>query len=655
MRLALALFAACLLAAPAQAATYWVAPDSASALGAGSPYMNGSDSALTAFPNGPKTLAWFNENAQPGDVCRFKSGSYGQVAIDPRNRNTTSALRIRYYGFPQDPGAVRVANVQIGESAGRWGSYITVKWVTTTSGFAGVEGWASGGVVPTGDSLVNCRSAVANSVSLQGHGCVLDSLTLSGTNTTSGVWFSVNGAYGCNDPATTATELCANRPILEVYETVRANRITNSTFTVSRPSGTNDWKLFRWTAADSTLFFNNTVNCTLSTTTGGFMGLELYMSKYSQIQGNTWNFVMNATPAGTHAFWSLRDSSRNNRFVSNTVTATGSGACSFMPTNAGSFPAGNGRNYYGYNTLKVATPQASAGVLWFQDGMQTDTLEANTVATSSTEALLNNAGSRSDGAVVRHNTFLTAGATAVRMLGTFATASVPPRLVANVYYCQSANSASVNNVMVHSGVALDSAGVYFSLGSPQAVHAVRYGNQVGAPGSGNGLGGTQSVWGSPRLADSTYAALDGRVLKTGYAVGSLWNDGYAGIGISDADVTAPAVAITYPADTSYTWTANETMPLAWTASDAVGVTSIVVQYGSTDDPSTEPTSWSTVTTLAGGTTSYNWTMASVATRYGYVRVRALDAAGNVGGGAQVYKFNRSPDEPGRGTSSEGVD
>lgn len=52
------------VAAPSWAATYWVAPDSASGLGAGSPYMNGSDSALTAFPNGPKTFR--TEQNNPG-------------------------------------------------------------------------------------------------------------------------------------------------------------------------------------------------------------------------------------------------------------------------------------------------------------------------------------------------------------------------------------------------------------------------------------------------------------------------------------------------------------------------------------------------------------------------------------------------------------
>lgn len=133
----------------------------------------------------------------------------------------------------------------------------------------------------------------------------------------------------------------------------------------------------------------------------------------------------------------------------------------------------------------------------------------------------------------------------------------------------------------------------------------------------------------------------------GCAVGSEWPGGFAGIGVSDADVTAPAVSLTFPADTSYTWTGGETMPLTWTASDAVGISAIVIQYGSTPVPNTEPTSWSTVTTLAGNATSYNWVMAGVSQSYGFVRVRAVDAAGNIGSDSQVYKtFRTEQNNPG---------
>lgn len=641
-----ALIALALLSAPAQSATYWVAPDSTLGLGIGSPYRTGSDTS-SAFPDGPTTLAWFNENAGPGDICRFKSGDYGTTPIDPKERNTTSSSRIAYYGFPQDVGGVRVHNVQIGESAGRWGSNITVRWVTTTSAFSGIQGWFSGGVSPQRDSIVNCRSEVANEITVHGNYHVLDSLSLRGTRSGSGggAWFFMGGAYSCDNPSTPSPNIepCSWTQPITYDAPIYSNVIKNCTFnaTLSYSGSNGGVQMFRFTRADSMTFFNNTVVCTVGTTTGYFFGLETYNVDQLNVQGNTWTFVMNSTPTGSHGFWSQRDLSDGNRYLSNTVTSTGSGASSFMLSNSGSWPGGNDSTYFGYNTIKVANPQASTGVFWFYDGSKTDTLEHNTISTSSTAPCLTIDGVDFEGMVVRHNTFFTNGPTAVDLTGASGDVTTPSRLTSNVYYCQTANSTTTPNVKVASPTQLDSAGVFFSLGSSTAANAILYGAFNGAPGSGGNFGGTRAQWCSPMLEDSTYATLDGRVTAAGCGVGDAWNDGYVGIGVSDADVTPPVVSITFPADTSYTWTGSETMPLTWTASDAVGVSSIIVQYGSTSDPAVEPTSWGTVTTLAGAATSYSWVMAGVSTRYGMVRIRAVDAAGNIGVDTQTYKFNVS--------------
>ena len=134
------------LAGASRAATYWVSPT-------GSSGASGADSSANA-----KTLAWFNANAVAGDVCRFKSGTYSSP-IQPAGKGT-SGNRIRYYGFPQDPGAVRVTNIKFGGGSNNQGSYCTAKWFTTTSGFSAVDGIESPTFYPVGDSIVNVRVAV---------------------------------------------------------------------------------------------------------------------------------------------------------------------------------------------------------------------------------------------------------------------------------------------------------------------------------------------------------------------------------------------------------------------------------------------------------------------------------------------------------------
>ena len=629
MRLLLAL-ALLLLAAPLQAATYWVSPTG----GTDSTVYSGAD---TSGANA-RALSLANSTVRPGDVVRFKSGAY-TAPISPTNSGSSSS-RIRYYGFPQDPGAVRVTNVQFGRASDpSYGDYCTARWVTTTSAFTGNSGLFNYGVFPRGDSIVACRSAVGNVVTVAGNYHVYDSLTVAGTNNSAGAWIRVSGGYDCK-PLSTCSPC---NPVTNFYRSA-GNQIKNSTFTLTRSAGVGSFQCVKFEAADSTVFFNNTVTVTLGSTDSYFFGLELYNCDYSWVQGNTWTFTMSGTPAGARGFWSLRDWSTHNRFLSNTLTATGSGAMSFMLTNSGSCSGSVTDNYFGYNTLKVATPQTDAGMLWFQNGLRADTLEFNKIATSSTRPLLTlTTNTDNFGGVIRHNTFFTAGPVAVDLTGGTGSRTSPTLLASNIFYCQSPNSVSFQNVRALYPTQLDSAGVFFSLGAATAANAIYYGGVLGAPGSGGTFGGAEAMWCSPRLVDSTYAAFDGRATSTGCAVSGTWHDGYAGAAVYDPDATPPAVSITFPADTSYTWSGSETMPMTWTASDAVGVTSIVVQYGSTSDPAVAPTSWNTLTTLGGGVTSYNWIMASVATRYGFVRVLGYDAAGNVGSDSQVYKFNPPPD------------
>lgn len=534
------LVALALFAAPAHAATYWVSPT-------GSASASGADSLSNA-----KSLAWFNANAAPGDICRFKSGTYA-TAIQP-NVDGTASNRIRYYGFPQDPGAVRVTNIQFGYARG---DYCTVKWVTTTDGLTGCYGAA--GQYPVGDSLVNCRTTNGGQgLTVTGKSCVFDSLQISGNLSGGGQqhWISL---YVGGNPA----------PWF-----VTNNVIKNCTFTTNvNVSG--DLHIVGIAHGAYNTFYRNTFNVTVQNVSGYFFGVEQYEGYYNNFQENVWNFAMSGSAAGSRGLWCHRDSSSYNRYVGNTVNVTGSGGdLSFMLSNSGSYPGTTGNNYYGGNFIKNHRPQGGTGVFWFYDGTRRDTLEFNTIATDATNSLISIPGGQMNGTVIRHNTFITSGATAIDAGS--ASASNNPRLASNIYYCRGTNGAGAENIKVPSGARLDSAGVFFSLGSSTAARAISYGGTAGAPGSGGNYGlAAQSKWGSPRFADSTFATLDPRVASPGIAVGSNWTDGFAGaVPFATGDAIPPVTV----GNLAVTQVDSVSAVLAWTAPGDDGLTGTASQY-----------------------------------------------------------------------------
>lgn len=594
-----------LLAAPAHAATYWVSPT-------GTSTASGADSLANA-----KSLAWFNANAAPGDVCRFKSGSYSSPIMP--NVDGTAANRVRYYGFPQDPGAVRVTDIQFGYQRG---DYCTVKWVTTTNGMTGCYG--ASGAYPVGDSLVNCRTTNGGQgINIMGKSCVFDSLQISGTLSGGGQQHWISMYVGGNPAPWFVTN----------------NVIKNCTFTPTVNVG-GDLHIVGIAHGAYNTFYRNTFNVTVLGVSGYFFGVEQYEGYYNSFQENVWNFAMNGNAAGSRGLWCHRDSSSWNRYVRNTVNVTGSGgSLSFMLSNSGSYPGTTGHNYYGGNFIKDHAAQGGTGVFWFYDGTRQDTLEFNTIATDTNEPLINIPGGEMNGTVIRHNTLFTHGPTAISAGS--ASASNSPRLASNIYYCRAANGAGSENIKVPSGARLDSAGVFFSLGSSTAARAISYGGAAGAPGSGGNYGlAAQSVWGSPRFADSTYATLDPSVASPGFAVGSNWTDGFAGARpFATGDVTPPATV----SNLAYTQVDSASVALAWTSPGDDGMTGTATLYDLrwSATPFT-PATFASATpvspqppTISGGLTqTYAKLGLSPGTTY-YFALRARDEAGNWSGVSNV--------------------
>ena len=92
-----------------------------------------------------------------------------------------------------------------------------------------------------------------------------------------------------------------------------------------------------------------------------------------------------------------------------------------------------------------------------------------------------------------------------------------------------------------------------------------------------------------------------------------------------ADVTAPLVALTSPTG-GEAWEVSTTHAVTWTATDAVGVTSVDVEYSvsSADGP------WLAIALGLENTGTVDWILPSTPAADAWVRVTARDAAGNSG-------------------------
>ena len=142
---------------------------------------------------------------------------------------------------------------------------------------------------------------------------------------------------------------------------------------------------------------------------------------------------------------------------------------------------------------------------------------------------------------------------------------------------------------------------------------------------GSATSGNSSIydgWGEAGATDSTL-----------FLNATLW----ATRRTTTADVTAPVVSVSAP-DGGETWKAGSTHAVSWTASDAVGVSSVDLAY-STDGGASFPNAIATGIVNSG---SWSWTVPNTPSGTARVRVLARDAAGNVGrdSSAAVFTIDR---------------
>jgi hypothetical protein len=397
------LAAVLLLAAPAMgsARTYWVSP-------VGIAGRTGADSLADAT-----TLGWFNANAEAGDVCRFRSGRYADP-VQPEHDGTRAA-RIRYYGFPRDPGAVTVANIRFGYQRG---SFCTARWLHTEHGIAGCDGVS--GVYVRGDSIASCWTEHGDDgLLVRGKDCVFDSLRIKGSITGTGQTHWIDLFVGGNPPAWFSASNVISHCRFDAY------------VLTSGPQG--DVHVLGMGHGIENVIRNNRFEIEIEHCQGYFFAVELYEGYRNVFDRNTWNVHVRGPILGSRGVWCHRDSSSENRWTNNDVTVEGRGGdLSFMLTNPGSFASTTGHNTFANNRIRDDLPQPNTGVFWFYDGTRGDTIEGNTIVTRAMNpALLVEHKHEVDASVFRGNTYRTGGLVAFDCTRTVVVNS--PQLIDETY------------------------------------------------------------------------------------------------------------------------------------------------------------------------------------------------------------------------------
>lgn len=513
------LLALLLVASPVRAGTFWVAPSAADGgIGVGTGTRADSTGSDTTAGHA-KTLAWFNANALKGDICRFKSGTYSDP-IQP-SKAGTAGQRIYYYGFPQDPQGVRVANIILGTTgtSGAPGSYVTVKWCKTTSGFTGIVTTPYSGIAATNDSIVACRGISNNGIGWTGDHNTFDSLTVTGTVTQSGQTGYLNGY-----------QILASANDAEPQYYVTANRFTNSTLTVTVNIPSGDFMMVRGGFDSLCVIEGNTFNTTVTACQGYCFLSELYHSGGNTIRSNTWNWTTNGAIGGTTGGWSQRNAAGRNRYTQNTINFAGSGtAMTLRLTNPGNtaFNGLAGHSYFGHNTIRSTATSLLSSLLYYYDACNTDTLEFNEFYVQSTQPVLTiTSGVRCDSLLFRHNTCYAGGGSVFSLTG--ATIGTGNQLTSNVFYGAGTNAFGSETVRLPSGVGIDSIGVLYSAGAGStAARGLSVGGTGGTPGVTYGVSGS-ATFANPLFVSTTYPPNLSLGSGSPAASGSSVWDGYAG-------------------------------------------------------------------------------------------------------------------------------
>ena len=317
-----------LLAAPAQAVTYYLSP-------------TGSDAATGTSPaTAWATLARANSRVVPGDVVVMAAGTYAGYPAPAVSG--TAAQRITYVGSLASPASVVVT----GASTGIARSHLTIKGMYLVNGFV-----MSG----TRDSLAFCRVGGAMPHLDGGIDCMITHCAVSATS----FWFTGPGSM---DTATVAMR----------------DTIEDCTFVLNAPSGS--VRMMVCSGIDSCVVNRTSFDITVgSGVTGGGI-LKMYYVRQCKFTDCRWEATNYRTESCDECgFVYFRDRTNRNTFLRDSLILHGPGAVTFLPNCSGSWPGTTFSNTYDHCLFRVTAPNPIGATVWMQDAVRGDTYRYCTI------------------------------------------------------------------------------------------------------------------------------------------------------------------------------------------------------------------------------------------------------------------------------------
>lgn len=530
------------------------------------------------------TMNIANSIVKPGDKVAIMDGSY---AIGPAPVNAgVAGSYIAYVGeffhgnVRATPGEA-MPRISAATSASFNKSYITYKGLD----FQGAIGPRAF------DSLAYCRvRKPASGYSSISIGQTSDFMLVGNYIDTFNMYIECTNSGDCSGSMTTGRAW---------RDTIRNNTIGFSTDPGSGYEG-------RWRGATEFLVDSNTISSTASITPPSSQHCLVHYAKRNVFRDNNWGFYNN-TGAQRTIFY-LRDSTRDNKWLRDTIIAYGPSSSYLKPSNAGTVQNSNGNNNWEYCIIKTSGNPA----MFWQNSFDSDTLIYNVIASQGEAALMVN-GKVSGPALLEHNTFYcqdytgTNEATGVLSFQSYSNHLVAANAWADTVRVRSniialsPNAASPNCADCYgaSWFVGSSGDTTTTTGRLQSNNNLYYlPSQIDSTGdravrwwkSGAVTGHSSPYYGhnwwittlndsasrhdNPRFANTTSVLAFDPTVNPDSAAGSKWTwpDGF--VGAIGGDAIAPGTIT----DLSGVVTNNYTVVLSWTAPGDDGNTGVVTDY-----------------------------------------------------------------------------
>lgn len=302
---------------------------------------------------------------------------------------------------------------------------------------------------------------------------------------------------------------------------------------------------------------------------------KLFFVRHSRFVDNWWDITNHCTTNSDEAGWFvMRDYTQSNTWVRDTIQMRGPGPVQFFGSASGTYPATVMNNNYDHCVIKVSGPSAYGAAVYYQDEARWDTLTANVIV-GDASGLAFNAPLRGPmriagntiagfdpawGAIGLDDSQPWSGSIQVRdnILYTASGATRRAQSAPMVFHLDAVTGHIAGNRNVLFGpMRRDSAITAWPAGlSPPG---------VGGLWCVNTRADSNSVWGSPRFADtSSVASFDGHLLAGSAAIGAATGGADAGAlssAVSSPDVLAPAAV----SDLQSAQVADHSLLLTWTA------------------------------------------------------------------------------------------